>query len=107
LFCKRAFGSEELRYPHLKEICYAILAKCGGGLPLAIITLCSLLVDNLSEDEWCRVLTGIGQLSKDPNASNMTSILSLSYFDLPHYLRTCFLYLSVFPEDYWIGKLGK
>lgn len=27
LFCKRAFGSEELRYPHLKEVCYGILEK--------------------------------------------------------------------------------
>lgn len=103
LFCKRAFGSEELRYPHLKEVCYGILEKC-GGLPLAIITLSSLLADNLAEDEWCRVLTGTGrELAKDPNAGNMTSILSLSYFDL-HYLRTCFLYLSVFAEDFRIGK---
>ncbi|CAL5003754.1 unnamed protein product [Urochloa decumbens] len=104
LFCKRAFGSEELCYPHLKEVCYGILDKC-GGLPLAIITLSSLLADNLAEDEWWRVLTTIGrEFAKNPDAGNMTSILSLSYFDLPHYLRTCFLYLSVFPEDYRIGK---
>ena len=29
----------------------------------------------------------------------MKSVLSLSYFNLPHHLRTCLLYLSAFPED--------
>ncbi|KAL2491468.1 putative disease resistance RPP13-like protein 3 [Abeliophyllum distichum] len=31
-------------------------------------------------------------------------ILLLSYNDLPHHLRACFLYMAVFPEDYKIRK---
>jgi Leucine-rich repeat (LRR) protein len=33
----------------------------------------------------------------------MKRILLLSYFDLPRHLKSCLLYLSVFPEDYLIN----
>ncbi|KAM0845706.1 hypothetical protein ACQ4PT_056178 [Festuca glaucescens] len=104
LFFRRVFGSEEVCYSHLEEVSNEILAKC-GGLPLVIITLSSLLADKHAKDEWNKVLTAIGSaLANDPNVGNMTKILSLSYFDLPHHMRTCLLYLSVFPEDYRINK---
>ncbi|CAL5003773.1 unnamed protein product [Urochloa decumbens] len=104
LFCRRVFGSEELCYPHLAEVCDSIVEKC-GGLPLAIITIASLLADQLAIEEWNRVLTVIGHaLAKDPGAWKMTKILCLSYFDLTHQLRSCWLYLSIFPEDHEINK---
>ncbi|PNT62409.1 hypothetical protein BRADI_4g02825v3, partial [Brachypodium distachyon] len=104
LFYKRAFNSEGLCYPHLEEVSNEILKKC-AGLPLAIITMSCLLADQSAKDEWERLLAAIGSaIAKDPNAGNMTKILSLSYFDLPHHLRTCLLYLTVFPEDYMINK---
>uniref|UniRef100_A0ACD5TZC3 Uncharacterized protein n=1 Tax=Avena sativa TaxID=4498 RepID=A0ACD5TZC3_AVESA len=34
----------------------------------------------------------------------MNYILSLSYFDLPHHLRSCILYLALFPEDELIER---
>jgi len=104
LFLKRASGTEDLCYSHLEEVSNKILIKC-SGLPLAIITVSSLLADQHAEDEWKRVLAAIGSaLAKDPGADKMTKILSLSYFDLPHHLRTCLLYLTMFPEDSTIIK---
>nr|ABA98532.1 NB-ARC domain containing protein [Oryza sativa Japonica Group] len=104
LFLKRTFDYENSHYPHPENILDKILRKY-GGLPLAIITISSLLLDQHEIDEWHRVLNTIGcGLANDPNAETMSNILSLSFFNLPHYLKTCFMYLSVFPEDRKIKK---
>jgi hypothetical protein len=104
LFFRRAFGSENSCHPHLEDVPDTILRKC-GGLPLAIVTVSGILTNEFAKAEWDRVLNAIGSaLAKKSDAKTMTSILSLSYFDIPHHLRTCLLYLSVYPEDYLIEK---
>ncbi|XP_052136620.1 disease resistance protein RGA5-like isoform X3 [Oryza glaberrima] len=103
LFYKRVFGSEHGCHPELKETSEKILKKC-GGVPLAIITIASLLANkprNISE--WNSVHNFIGSgLEKGFSMENMRQILSISYNDLPSILKPCLLYLSVFPEDYSI-----
>ncbi|CAL4997020.1 unnamed protein product [Urochloa decumbens] len=104
LIFKRAFGSESLSCTHLGSVPDELLRKC-GGLPLAIITIASILNDQHAKSEWDRVLNDIGYaLARNFGAGTMTTILSLSYFDIPLHLRSCLLYLSVFPEDYEIKK---
>ncbi|KAL6840819.1 hypothetical protein ACP4OV_029345 [Aristida adscensionis] len=106
LLFKRAFGSENQCYRHLEDVPDKILGKC-GGLPLAIITISSMLRDKYAKSEWDRVLKAIGSAlakSKNADVERMTTILSLSYTAMPHHLRTCLLYLSLFPEDYVIDK---
>ncbi|WVZ94832.1 hypothetical protein U9M48_040676, partial [Paspalum notatum var. saurae] len=104
LFFKRAFGSEDSSYPHLDDVPDRILRKC-SGLPLAIVTISSMLTNKSAKAEWDRVLSAIGSaLATSPDAKKMTTILSMSYFDIPSNIRTCLLYLSVFPEDYEIEK---
>ncbi|KAG2629633.1 hypothetical protein PVAP13_3KG461500 [Panicum virgatum] len=104
LLFKRAFGSENISFTHLGSVPDEILRKC-DGLPLAIIAISSMLADQHAKCEWDRVLNDIGSaLAKKPGAENMTTILSMSYFDIPHRQRTCLLYLSVFPEDSVIEK---
>jgi Leucine-rich repeat (LRR) protein len=78
-------------------------------VPLAIITLSSYLSSNQQIKpigEWYVLLNSIGSgLTKgNTNLDEMRRILSFSYYDLPSHLKTCLLYLSMFPEDYNIGK---
>uniref|UniRef100_A0ACD5WT00 Uncharacterized protein n=2 Tax=Avena sativa TaxID=4498 RepID=A0ACD5WT00_AVESA len=107
LFYKRIF-SHEGGCPHeLEEASLQILKKC-GGVPLAIITVASLLASDQQVKhvhEWCAVLQSIGRgLTDDQNVEEMLKILSFSYYDLPSHLKTCLLYIVMFPEDYKISK---
>lgn len=53
-------------------------------------------------------------LENNPGLMDMRRILFVSYYDLPPNLKTCLLYLSLYPEDYdiktkqliwkWIGE---
>ncbi|XP_073362465.1 disease resistance protein RGA5-like [Aegilops tauschii subsp. strangulata] len=105
LFHKRIFGSENCCPNTLKEVSDKILKKC-GGLPLAIITISSLLANKpVVKVEWEKVNKSIGStLENNKSQEGMNSILCLSYNDLSPNLKTCLLYLSVFPEDYTIDR---
>ncbi|KAJ1291016.1 hypothetical protein BS78_02G287100 [Paspalum vaginatum] len=108
LLYRRVFGNEEnYKYPseHLTEVSDRILKKC-AGVPLAIITIASLLANRgRNKMEWNEVYSSIGTgLEYGLDVENMRKILAYSYYDLPSHLRTCLLYLSVFPEDYEIKK---
>ncbi|TVU23901.1 hypothetical protein EJB05_26288, partial [Eragrostis curvula] len=108
LFNARIFGDEkEYINNQSDEISNKFLKKC-GGIPLAIITMASLLVGKPRE-KWSYVFTSIGFGKKmneqvENTMKNTMKILSFSYYDMPSYLRTCLLYLSVFPEDSTVDK---
>lgn len=103
LFLKRIFHTEHSCPSHLEEVSNAILRKC-GGLPLAILNIAGLLATKPStKDEWELVLNSIGSALDNSNTlQGMREILLLSFYDLPHHLKTCLLYLSIYPEDYKI-----
>ncbi|XP_028065561.1 disease resistance protein RPM1-like [Camellia sinensis] len=86
---------------HLERLSKAILNRC-EGLPLAVVAISGLLStkDKSSVDEWDKIYRSLGaELEGNDKFQSMKKILSLSYIDLPYYLKFCFLYLSVFPED--------
>ncbi|XP_048552563.1 disease resistance protein RGA5-like [Triticum urartu] len=102
LFYKRIF-TQESGCPHeLEQVSNDILKKC-GGVPLAIITIASILASDhhvKTKDQWYDFLHSIGHgLTKDANMEEMQRILLFSYYDLPSHLKTCLLYMSMFPED--------
>ena len=82
----------------LAEVCDRILKKC-AGVPLAIIMMASVLAGNVrNKMDWYEVYNSMGTgLENSLDVENMRKVLSFSYYDLPSHLRTCLLYLSVFP----------
>nr|ADM65823.1 leaf rust resistance protein Lr10 [Triticum dicoccoides] len=104
LLLNRVFGHEKEFPPKLKEVSKDILRKC-GGLPLAINAISRLLVAEENKEEWDRVgLSNVFAQGKKSDIDAMKYKLSLSYFDLPPHLRSCLLYLAMFPEDCLIEK---
>lgn len=81
------------------------IAKECGGLPLAIVIIGGLLAQKKLITEWEAVQRNIdGHLQQQQRVDGLHRILALSYQDLPHYLKPCFLYVGVFPEDSEIRK---
>nr|ADM65809.1 leaf rust resistance protein Lr10 [Triticum dicoccoides]ADM65810.1 leaf rust resistance protein Lr10 [Triticum dicoccoides]ADM65811.1 leaf rust resistance protein Lr10 [Triticum dicoccoides]ADM65812.1 leaf rust resistance protein Lr10 [Triticum dicoccoides]ADM65813.1 leaf rust resistance protein Lr10 [Triticum dicoccoides] len=104
LFLNRVFGHEKEFPPELKEVSKDVLKKC-GGLPLAINAISRLLAAEENKEEWGHVgLSNVFAQGEKSDIDAMKYILSLSYFDLPPHLRSCLLYLAMFPEDCLIEK---
>ncbi|CAL4940171.1 unnamed protein product [Urochloa decumbens] len=110
LFASKAFGSAGNPCPkdeHLSAAIDSILRKC-GGLPLAIVSIARLLSSYKppeGKEMWKIVERSIGsQMENNPTLEGMRQILTLSYNHLPHHLKACMMYLSIFPEDYMVVK---
>ncbi|KAL5988559.1 hypothetical protein ACLOJK_026656 [Asimina triloba] len=57
--------------------------------------------------EWEMIHRSLGsELETDEHLKSMKNILLLCFHNLPYHLKSCFLFLSIFPEDYCI-KLMK
>lgn len=99
LFFRRTFGSEGVCPHHLIDVSTQIMRKC-GGLPLAIVSVGSMLASKqLTRDEFER--SGL-HWQENSQLQGMKQSIKLSYSDLPANLKTCLLYLSIFPENYVI-----
>ncbi|KAL8509914.1 hypothetical protein ACS0TY_016943 [Phlomoides rotata] len=105
LFYKRAFPRNQC--PHyLKEFAEKILKRC-EGLPLAISVISGLLAtkENRAE-EWEMFERSLGHELIGGGSLEILgkSLFSLSYNDLPYYLKYCYLYLSIFIENGLLEK---
>ncbi|KAK0602465.1 hypothetical protein LWI29_033657 [Acer saccharum] len=107
LFCKKAFPSNEKCCPReeLVEWSQKIVKKC-GGLPLAIAAVGILLSKKRQIPiEWKKLHDSLGsEIDSDYSLAIISRILLPSYKDLSINLKNCFLYFSIFPEDYSIAQ---
>ncbi|KAK1647771.1 hypothetical protein QYE76_065576 [Lolium multiflorum] len=76
-----------------------IVRKC-GYLPLAIKVIANVLASkDQTENEWQNILRLIGAWSESKLPDDIEGALYLSYNELPHHLKQCFLYCALYPED--------
>ncbi|KAM1701754.1 disease resistance RPP13-like protein 4 [Malus sylvestris] len=105
LFRKIAFAENggECMYPELENVGKEIVEKC-KGLPLAIKAVGGIMLCKPSRyHEWRRIADHFRDELAENDNSVMAS-LQLSYDELPSYLKSCFLCLSLYPEDCIIVK---
>ncbi|CAL2258498.1 unnamed protein product [Prunus armeniaca] len=106
LFTRKAFQGKPCP-PYLYEKCKRILKKC-EGLPLAIVAIGGVLAtkDTRRIDEWDFICHSLGaEIHGNDKLEDLKKVLSLSFNDLPYYLKACFLYLSIFPEGHLIQHM--
>nr|UBY07280.1 NBS-LRR disease resistance protein [Dasypyrum villosum] len=101
------FGPECICSEQLNGGSAAIITKC-AGLPLATICVAGLLTSQPDNAElWLRVQEFLwSNLSTNSTLEEtLQEILKLSFNSLPHYLKTCLMYVSVYPEGYTVSKI--
>ncbi|GLT52978.1 hypothetical protein SLA2020_262800 [Shorea laevis] len=104
LFCRKTFGDNNCP-PDSKTLTENILGRC-EGLPLAIVALSGVLATKDRIEQWDLIQRCLAdELEENVRLNSMGKILSLSYNDLPYYLKSCFLYFSVFPENHVIDQM--
>ncbi|KAL6661035.1 hypothetical protein ACP70R_000419 [Stipagrostis hirtigluma subsp. patula] len=107
LFIEKVFGEIidfDEQYPELADEAKCILKKC-KGLPLAIVTIGGFLAAQPKTSMvWRKLNERIGAELMNQEFGTIKDVLVRSYDGLPYELKSCFLYLSIFPEDHNISR---
>ncbi|KAL6311026.1 hypothetical protein AAG906_006994 [Vitis piasezkii] len=103
-------------HPHIPKLAEIVVKEC-DGLPLALITIGRAMAGAKTPEEWEKKIQMLkNHPAKFPGMENhLFSCLAFSYDSLQdEAVKSCFLYCSLFPEDYeincndlvqlWIGE---
>lgn len=76
------------------------------GLPLAIVTMAGLVACNptKSNGDWIEVCRPFAEQETSLSLERVTGILNCCYNDLHADVKTCLLYLSIFPKGWKISR---
>ncbi|CAA2993372.1 late blight resistance homolog R1B-16 isoform X1 [Olea europaea subsp. europaea] len=100
LFLEKAFGKENCPLD-MVDVGKKIAKNC-QGLPLLIVVISGLLSKvNKEKDDWEYVAENLNSIVAEKD-DRCLEILNFSYTYLPAHLKSCFLYMGVFPENYEI-----
>ncbi|CAN6363686.1 unnamed protein product [Urochloa humidicola] len=89
---------KEKEVENLRDLGIDIVRRC-GCLPLAIKVIARVLATkDQTENEWKNILRKDAWSMSKPH-SEITTALYLSYDELPHSLKQCFIYCAMFSED--------
>ncbi|KAI3941745.1 hypothetical protein MKW92_021602 [Papaver armeniacum] len=92
-------------HPDVFEVAINVAKEC-LGLPLALITIGQTMASRKTLQEWKYALTVLRKSASE--FSGMDEVLPILKFSYDHLqnekLKSCFLYCSLYPEDYSINK---
>ncbi|KAL5204128.1 hypothetical protein ABZP36_008999 [Zizania latifolia] len=95
--------NEEREVENLRDIGMEIVCKC-GGLPLAVKLIARVLATKeKTENQWRKFMDN-SAWSRSDLLPELRGALYMSYDDLPRYLKPCFLYCALYPEDCIISR---
>lgn len=107
LLFSRVFVSEDnCLDQEFNEISYGAIQK-SSGLPLAIVYIASVLAswpNLILEQRKCIQDCLCSALRTNFPPEGIKEVLNLMYNNLPSHLKTCLMYLNMYPEDYVIRK---
>ncbi|KAL7130725.1 hypothetical protein ABFS83_13G153000 [Erythranthe nasuta] len=106
LFYRKAFPDNDGQCPPDLKGCSERIVKRCEGLPLAIVAVGGALAHKRKlPSVWEKFHDSLGcEIASDPNLSAISNALLLGYMDLSTNLKSCFLYFSIFPEDYSVER---
>jgi structure-specific endonuclease subunit SLX1 len=100
IFKQRAFGMGVDEQPQLSKIGERLLKHCAS--PLVARTLGGLMRYKQELSEWLILDDNIS--SADSEKYNISSVLKLSYENLPSHIKPCFVFCAVYPKGYEMDR---